>query len=233
MIIVDFINKLMGKPPLIPELPDMAENQVNQVNLVIDDDAHARIAARINQGGIYTVYPPIYNNPTPTEEKTETPMVADIVDKIKKEQPRNTPTTTSSLSEYHYERWCGMTVTDIYSTLTKPKDPLVLDHLPLKHFLVKKYPWILDVSDVRVRQKGRNLNHTPGAIYYGPLEIHITVSPAHHSELMNPDIEKKVRKKLYELLIPLISHMYENYNGEDPIVIFSPSHSESILDYVK
>jgi hypothetical protein len=151
-------------------------------------------------------------------------MVADIVNKIKKQQPRDVPTTTSSL-------WCGTTITDVTSTLIKPKDPLVLDSNALKHFLVKKYPWILDVTEVRIKTKAQITYES--AIYFGPLEIHITVSPTHHSELMIPNIEKKVREKLYVDLLPLITCMYENNNKDKPTIIFSPSHSETILEYVK
>jgi hypothetical protein len=50
---------------------------------------------------------------------------------------------------------------------------------------------------------------------------------------MVPSIEKKVREKLYVDLIPIITCLYENNNGEKPIIIFSLSHSETILDYVK
>jgi hypothetical protein len=154
-------------------------------------------------------------------------MVADIVNKIKKQQPRDVPTTTSSL-------WCGTTITDFTKKIENEKDPLVLDHLPLKHFLVKKYPWILDVTEVRIKPLGR-LTHPiyESTIVYGPLEIHITVSPLHHSELMNPEIEKKVREKLYVDLLSLITCMYENNHKDKPIIIFSPSHSETILEYVK
>jgi hypothetical protein len=163
-------------------------------------------------------------------EEPAPPMVADIINKIKKKQPRDVPTTTSSLIQ---ERVFGTCITDITSTLTAPKDPLVLDHLPLKHFLVKKYPWILDVTEVRIKPKATITNHIPGSIYFGPLEIHIIVSPTHHSELMNSDIEKKVREKLYVNLLPLITCMYENNNKDKPIIIFSPSHSETMLEYVK
>jgi hypothetical protein len=96
---------------------------------------------------------------------------------------------------------------------------------------VKKHPWILDVTEVRIKTKATITYES--AIYYGPLEIHITVSPIHHSELMNPDIEKKVREKLYLELLPLITCMYENNSKEKPTIIFSPSHSETILEYVK
>jgi len=214
MVIVDFIMKLIGRPPLLENgYPDMARN-----HRYVDYEEVARRA--------FTLPPPPPIAQIPTEEPSQ-PMVADIVNKIKKQQPRDVPTTTSSL-------WCGTTITDITSTLTGPKDPLVLDSNALKHFLVKKYPWILDVTEVRVKPKGR-LTHPiyESTIVYGPLEIHITVSPTHHSELMNPDIEKKVREKLYVELISLITCMYENNNKDKPIIVFSPSHSETILEYVK
>ena len=229
MNILNFLSRLTGRPPLLPNgYPDMA-------GITLEEATQRHIARRINNGGgFYFPAPPPPIAQIPTEEPSQ-PMVADIVNKIKKQQPRDIPTTTSSLIQ---ERVCGTTVTDVYSTLTKPKDPLVLDHLPLKHFLVKKYPWILDVTEVRVRPKGGSINggvtdYVSGAIYYGPLEIHITVSPTHHSELMNPKIEKKVREKLYVDLLSLITCMYENNHKDKPIIIFSPSHSETILEHVK
>ena len=208
MNILNFLSRLTGKLSLIP------------------DDTQRNITRRINGGGFYIPAPPpppIAQIPT---EEPAPPMVADIVNKIKKQQPRDVPTTTSSL-------WCGTTITDFAKMIENEKDPLVLDHLPLKHFLVKKYPWILDVTEVRIRPKGKITQHIPGSIYYGPLEIHITVSPTHHSELMNPKIEKKVREKLYVDLLSLITCMYENNHKDRPIIIFSPSHSETILEYVK
>jgi hypothetical protein len=222
MVIVDFIMKLIGRPPLLENgYPDMAANH--------RDIDYEQIARRWHQGQQFLPPPPPIAQ-IPTEEPSP-PMVADIVNKIKKKQPRDVPTSTSSLIQ---ERVFGTTITDITSTLTAPKDPLVLDHLPLKHFLVKKYPWILDVTEVRIKPLGR-LTHPiyESTIVYGPLEIHITVSPTHHSELMNPEIEKRVREKLYVDLISLITCMYENNNKDKPIIIFSPSHSETILEYVK
>jgi hypothetical protein len=225
MNILNFLSRLTGRPPLLPNgYPNMARNH-GYVD--IDGERIADITRRINGGGFYFPVPPPPIPQTPKEEPSP-PMVADIVNKIKKQQPREIPTTTSSLIQ---ERVCGTTITDIYSTLIKPKDPLVLDSNALKHFLVKKYPWILDVTEVRIRTKATVTYET--AIYFGPLEIHITVSPTHHSELMIPDIEKKVREKLYVDLLPLITCMYENNNKDKPTIIFSPSHSETILEYVK
>ena len=220
MNILNFLTKLTGRPPLLPNgYPD-------RDGITLEEDTQRNITRRINGGGFYIPAPPpppIAQIPT---EEPAPPMVADIVNKIKKQQPRDVPTTTSSL-------WCGTTITDFAKMIENEKDPLSLDHLPLKHFLVKKYPWILDVTEVRIRPKGKITQHIPGSIYYGPLEIHITVSPTHHSELMNPKIEKKVREKLYVDLISLITCMYENNNKDKPIIVFSPSHSETILEYVK
>jgi hypothetical protein len=219
MNILNFLSRLTGRPPLLPNgYPDMA-------GITLEEDTQRHIARRINNGvGFYFPAPPPPPIPQTPSEQLAPPMVADIINKIEKKQLRDVPTTTSSL-------WCGTTITDITSTLTAPKDPLVLDHLPLKHFLVKKYPWILDVTEVRIKTKAQITNEP--AIYYGPLEIHITVSPTHHSELMNPEIEKRVREKLYLDLISLITCMYENNNKVKPTIIFSPSHSETILEYVK
>ena len=227
MVIVDFIMKLIGRPPLLENgYPDMAANHRYVGN---DGELIHEVGRRINGGGYYfpPPPPPIPQIPIP-EEKPAPPMVAEIVNKIKDRLKSNYPSSTSSLNI------CGTTITDITSTLTKPKDPLALDHLPLKHFLVKKYPWILDVTEVRVRPLGR-LTHPiyESTIVYGPLEIHITVSPIHHSELMNPVIEKKIREKLYVEMMPLITCLYENNNKDNPYIIFSPSHSETILEYVK
>jgi hypothetical protein len=225
MNILNFLSRLTGRPPLLPNgYPDMA---ADHRYIDFNDQRIQNVTRRINGGGFYFPVPPPPIPQTPKEEPSP-PMVADIVNKIKKQQPRDVPTTTSSLIQ---ERVCGTTITDIYSTLIKPKDPLALDHLPLKHFLVKKHPWILDVTEVRIKTKATITYES--AIYYGPLEIHITVSPIHHSELINPDIEKKVREKLYLELLPLITCMYENNSKEKPTIIFSPSHSETILEYVK
>jgi hypothetical protein len=220
MVIVDFIMKLIGRPPLLENgYPDMARN-----HRYVDYEEAARQR-------FHSLPPPPPIAQIPTEEPAPA-MVADIVNKIKKKQPRDVPTTTSSLSTSSL--WCGTTITDFAKMVENEKDPLALDHLPLKHFLVKKYPWILDVTEVRIKPLGR-LTHPihESTIVYGPLEIHITVSPTHHSELMNPEIEKKVREKLYVDLLSLITCMYENNHKDKPIIIFSPSHSETILEYVK
>lgn len=165
-------------------------------------------------------------------EKPEPPMVADAINKINHIPPRLYPASTSSLPQEYYDHWCGSTVHSFSDVVEKIKDPLKLNEVPLKQILVKIYPWVLDVTEVRVKPKSNIGLHLEGAIYTGPLEIHITVSPTHHTELMNPKIENKVREKLYENLLPLITCIYEYNNKHKPQIVFSPEHSETILELI-
>ena len=238
MVIVDFIMKLIGRPTLLPNgYPNMARN-----HQYVDNDGEVvhEVGRRINGGGYYfpPPPPPIPQIQTPVE-KPAPAMVSEVVNEINNKQQtvRSTPTSTSSLMEHYYVRWCGSTVSDSVKSVKDEKDPLVLDHLPLRHFLMKKFPWIIDVTEVRIKPyssssgwSGRDMSNV---IVYGPLEIHITVSPTHYSELMNPNVEKKVRDRLYNDMMPLITCMFENNHKEKPLIIFSPSHSETILEYVK
>jgi hypothetical protein len=173
--------------------------------------------------------PPIPMYPTRKEEPNP-PMVSELLNKMMSEPVRTTPTTTSSIS-----LWCGTTVTDTTSTLTNEIDPYVLGHKPLKRMLMKLVPWVLDVKEVRVKKffgTGGRAQEECG-IMIGPLEIYITVSPTHHSELMNPEIEVEVREKLFEHLLPLAKCIYPNHMDMNPTIIFSPSRSKTILEYVK
>mgnify|MGYP003342558960 CR=1 FL=1 len=151
---------------------------------------------RTNVFDPYNYFIPINYNPILPEP--EKPMVLEEIYKLTNKPARTAPTITS-LPKYH-ERWCGTTIADAAPTFTEQKDPSILDHEPLRHFLKKFYSWILDVTEVRVKSQHRE----------GPLEIHITVSPTHAIELMNPSIEKKVRENLNKNLSPLISCMYSN-----------------------
>jgi hypothetical protein len=215
MIIIDYINRLLGKPPILPNgYPDVAQT----------------VARRINGGNYEGFYmpppPPVPMYPT-RNELYQTPMVSEIVNKITSEPVRTTPSTTSSL-------WCGSTITDVIKK-TEEKDPHIVDHLPLKRMLMKTIPWIVDVTEVKVK-KFHGTGGMPriiDGIISGQLEIYITVSPTHHSELMNPKIEVEVREKLFVDLLPLLTCMYPNNSFMPPVIIFSPSHSETILEHVK
>jgi hypothetical protein len=50
---------------------------------------------------------------------------------------------------------------------------------------------------------------------------------------MNPEIEVDVREKLFEHLLPLAKCIYPNHMDMNPTIIFSPSRSKTILEYVK
>ena len=223
MIIIDYINRLLGKPPLLPNgYPDVARTVARRVNGGEQQRWNA-------PGGFYMPPPPPPPVPMyPTRnELPQTPMVSEIVNKIISEPVRTTPSTTSSL-------WCGTTVTDVIKK-TEEKDPYIVDHLPLKRMLMKIIPWIVDVTGVKVK-KFHGTGGMPriiDGIISGQLEIYITVSPIHHSELMNPKIEVEVREKLFVDLLPLLTCMYPNNSFMPPVIIFSPSHSGTILEYVK
>ena len=225
MIIIDYINRLLGKPPLLPNgYPDVARTVARRVNGGEQQRWNA-------PGGFYMPPPPPPPPPVPMyptrNEFYQIPMVSEIVNKITSEPVRTTPTTTSSL-------WCGSTITDVIKK-TEEKDPYIVDHLPLKRMLMKTIPWIVDVTEVKVK-KFHGTGGMPriiDGIISGQLEIYITVSPTHHSELMNPKIEVEVREKLFVDLLPLLTCMYPNNSFMSPIIIFSPSHSETILEYVK
>jgi len=221
MIIIDYINRLLGKPPLLPNgYPDVARTVARRVNGGEQQRWNA-------PGGFYMPPPPPIPMYPTRNELPQTPMVSEIVNKIISEPVRTTPSTTSSL-------WCGSTITDVIKK-TEEKDPYIVDHLPLKRMLMKTIPWIVDVTGVKVK-KFHGTGGMPkiiDGIMSGQLEIYITVSPIHHSELMNPKIEVEVREKLFVDLLPLLTCMYPNNSFMPPVIIFSPSHSGTILEYVK
>ena len=130
--------------------------------------------------------------------------------------PRITPSPTLSLEDAYYGRWCGTTVYESYIN-----SEYSYDKKPLKHFLMKEFKWIENVTEVKKRNVKRGF------------EIYITVSPVHHTELMNSNTEKIVREKLHEFLEPLVPCIYGELLKEKPLIIFSPSHSETILEYFK
>ena len=146
---------------------------------------------------------------------------------------RLTPSSTSSLSSENPMNFCGTTVHSSYEKTTeKTVDPRMRDERPLKHYLMKRFPWILDVTSVEVHwPHGQKIE--PGSILLGPLNIHITVSPQHHTELMSPSIEKKVKEHLCRDITPILTCMYGNNHGQSPRIIFSPEFSETILEYCK
>ena len=80
MNILNFLSRLTGRPPLLPNgYPDMA-------GITLEEDAPRNITRRINNGGgfYFPAPPPPPMVQIPTEEPSQ-PLVADIVNKIKTE----------------------------------------------------------------------------------------------------------------------------------------------------
>lgn len=114
-----------------------------------------------------------------------------------------------------------------YTTTTgfvyRPDNSTVLDEKPLKHFLMKYFTWIKDVTEVSLRN---SFNRTPS------VDVHITVSPTHHTELMDDRISRIVNNKLQQKISSLLIAMYPEIKDERPNFIFFPEYSETILELI-
>lgn len=101
----------------------------------------------------------------------------------------------------------------------KDLDPKVLDH-----YLTKFFPWVICVTRVQLS----------GGITMSAqrVEIHVTVSPTHHTELMDVMISRIVEEKMMKRTRKLIKAIYEEVDDQEPHFIFSPEYSETILDLI-
>ncbi len=94
----------------------------------------------------------------------------------------------------------------------------------VKHFLTKWYPFIIDVTELR------------DIAFWGSskkiVEIHISVSPTHSVELMNPKIERRVIETILKKLVPLLGSLFSDCDNDRPHIIFSPTYSETILELI-
>jgi hypothetical protein len=164
--------------------------------------------------GLYINYDYFFGDIPHINTKNEPPkMLPDGFQSIKTPSPTSSTYTISQRNEEYMTRWCGTTVSNDFMIKKE-----TFDEKPLKHFLTKQFKWIEDITEVKQTNRNR-------------FEIHITVSPVHHSELMNPSVEKIVRRGLYKELAPLFTCIYGYTGSEEPTIIFSPSHSETILEY--
>lgn len=172
--------------------------------------------------------------PPPIPKLLDMEMVSEVIlDDRQKNTTYHRPSPTSSLILENHMMFCGSTV-DSSSKVVKEEfvDPRKRDERPLKHYLMKRFPWILDVTAVEVHwPHGQRID--PGSVLLGPLNIHITVSAQHHTELMNSWIEKKVKEHLCKDISSILSCMYGNNHGKPPRIIFSPVPSETILEFCK
>lgn len=186
-----------------------------------------------NHEGLHAVEDYFLPQYRPEPIVTEPEMISEVILEDRKNPLRLTPSGTSSLSLENYMHFCGSTVNSSFETTTEENiDPRKKDERPLKHYMMKRFPWILDVTSVEVYwPHGNKLEKD--AIPLGPLNIHITVSPQHHTELMSPTIEKKVKDHLCKDILPILTCMYGNNHGQSPRIIFSPVITETILEFCK
>lgn len=147
----------------------------------------------------------------------EQPMISSKIREVSPTLMASSLTATTSVD--YSMKWCG--TTESYFSCLSEK----LDEKPLKVFLMRNFPWILDVTEVSYKNKAISSNNNP-------IQIHLTVSPIHHTELLNPKIERMIRNNLYDFLKPLIKCMYNDVDVDRSIIIFSPAESSSIMEYL-
>jgi hypothetical protein len=123
-------------------------------------------------------------------------------------------------------------ITPVSSTvgLVNNHHQIELDITPLKRFVKKMFPFVIDISYLKVGEStytdGRRTLHNP--------EIKLIVSPTHRAELYSEDIEDKVKNYIRKKLIPLLVAMYEINSGSGfgLQIYFGSERSETILEHL-
>lgn len=128
-----------------------------------------------------------------------------------------TPTLPIQYQELHNTTINFLKLTPDSSTME------TLDAKPLSIFLKKRFPWIIEVTEVTYRNKNNPFVHSV-------IRIHIIVNATHYVELMDPKIEKLVIEKLNEILKPLLVSMYSVSHEPQQTIVFFPEYSETILE---
>lgn len=114
------------------------------------------------------------------------------------------------------------------STVGMRDSIIELDVTPLKKFVKKMFPFVIDVSQLKVDETG----YTDGRKTISNPEIKLIVSPTHRCELYSKDIEDKVKSHIREKLIPLLTTMYEINSGFGLQIYFGSERSETILEHL-
>ena len=104
-----------------------------------------------------------------------------------------------------------------------------LDVTPLKRLVKKMFPFVIDISHLKVIE----LIYTDGRKTLDNPKIKLIVSPTHKAELYSEDIEDKVKSHIRERLLPLLGTMYEINPGFGLEIYFGSERSETILEYLK
>ena len=114
------------------------------------------------------------------------------------------------------------------STVGMRDSIIELDVTPLRKFVKKMFPFVIDVSHLKVNETG----YTDGRKTMSNPEIKLIVSPTHRCELYSEDIEDKVKSHIREKLIPLLTTMYEINSGFGLQIYFGSERSETILEHL-
>jgi hypothetical protein len=119
----------------------------------------------------------------------------------------------------------------VFSTvgLTNNHRQIELDITPLNKFVKNMFPFVIDVSFLRVNES----TYTDGRRTLENPQIKLIVSPAHRAELYSEDIEDKVKNHIRKKLIPLLKTMYEISTGFGLEIYFGSERSETILEHLK
>jgi hypothetical protein len=147
---------------------------------------------------------------------------------IGRQQPLPPPNVANQ--PYYYQP-CN--ITPVSSTVgldrSYVRNEFELDVAPLKRFIKKMFPFVIDISYLKVDES----KYTDGRRILDNPQIKLIVSPAHRTELYSEDIEDKVKNHIREKLIPLLRTMYEINSGFILQIHFGSERSETILEYLK
>jgi len=101
--------------------------------------------------------------------------------------------------------------------------PKKLDAAPLRHYMKKWFPFIIDVLEVNIDSYQK-----------GNLRISLLISPTHFAETFsNSGLDSVLKKKMNEGIVPLLKCMYEEFGDQEPTYLFFPQKTETILEYLK
>jgi len=121
-------------------------------------------------------------------------------------------------------------ITPVSSTVGLKRDysQVELDITPLNRFIKKMFPFVIDISYLKVNES----KYTDGRRILDNPQIKLIVSPTHRTELYSEDIEYKVKNRIREKLIPLLRTMYEISPGFGLEIYFGSERSETILEHL-
>ena len=146
------------------------------------------------------------------------------------QQPLPLPPPNVANQPYYYQ---PCIITPVSSTVGLDRsyvcNEFELDVTPLKRFIKKMFPFVIDISYLKVDES----KYTDGRRILDNPKIKLIVSPAHRTELYSEDIEDKVKNHIREKLIPLLRTMYEINSGFTLQIHFGSERSETILEYLK